>query len=130
MLEIKGIGVINATPLTPDNRLNEAEYRRHIRWLAQKGIGFIHPVAATGQAMQTTEEEYQRILEITVEELKGKVLVMAYAGRPGTDDTIRLTKIARDIGCDCAYLIQPFYTRPDAEGIYQHYAAVARSGLL
>jgi 4-hydroxy-tetrahydrodipicolinate synthase len=127
MLEITGIGVINATPLAPDNRLNEAEYRRHIRWLAQKGIRFVHPVAATGQAMQTTEEEYKRILEITVEELRGKVLVMAYSGRPGTEDTIRLTQIARDIGCDCAYLIQPFYTRPDAEGIYRHYRAVARA---
>ena len=127
MLQIKGIGTVNATPLTADNKINEAEYRRHIRWMKDKGIGFIQPVAATGQAMQTTEAEYKRILEITVEELKGKVLVTAYSGRPSTDDTIRLTKLARDIGCDCAYLIQPFFTRPDPEGIYQHYRAVAKA---
>ena len=127
MLEIRGIGVVNATPLTADNKTNEKEYRRHIRWLAEKGIGFIQPVAATGQAMQTTEEEYKRILEITVDELKGKVLITAYSGRPGTDDTIRLTKQARDIGCDAAYIIQPFFTLPDAEGIYRHYKAVAEA---
>ena len=127
MLKIRGIGVVNATPLTADNKINEKEYRRHIRWLAEKGIGFIQPVAATGQAMQTTEEEYKRILEITVDELKGKVLITAYSGRPGTADTIRLTKQARDIGCDAAYIIQPFFTLPDAEGIYRHYKAVAEA---
>jgi len=127
MLKIKGIGAVNATPLTQKNQLNEEEYRRHIRWLADKGIGFLQPVAATGQAMQTTEEEYRRILEITVDELKGKVLITAYAGRPGTDDTIRLARLARDIGCDAAYIIQPFFTRPDAEGLYQHYRAVAEA---
>ncbi len=127
MLEIKGIGVVNATPLTADNKLNEKEYRRHIQWLAEKGIGFIQPVAATGQAMQTSEEEYKRILEITVEELKNKVLVTAYSGRPGTADTIRLTKLAQDIGCDAAYIIQPFFTLPGPEGLYQHYKAVAEA---
>jgi 4-hydroxy-tetrahydrodipicolinate synthase len=127
MLEIKGIGVVNATPLNPDNKVNDPEYRRHIRWLAQKGIGFIQPVAATGQAMQTTEEEYKRILEISVEELRGKVLITAYSGRASTEETIKLTRLARDIGCDAAYLIQPFFSRPDAEGIYQHYRAVAEA---
>jgi len=128
MLKITGIGAVNATPLTKDNKVNEKEYRRHISWLADCGLGFIQPSAATGQAMQTTEEEYKHILEISVDELKGRnVLVTAYAGRPGTDDTIRMCKIARDVGCHAAYLIQPFFTRPDKEGVYQHYKAVAEA---
>lgn len=127
MLKIKGIGVVNATPYTADNKLNEGEYRRHIRWMAEKGIAFIQPVAATGQAMQTSEEEYKRILEITVEELKKKVIITAYSGRPSTAETIRLTKLAQDIGCDAAYIIQPFFSRPDSEGIYLHYRAIAEA---
>ena len=124
---IRGIGVVNATPLHSDDTLNEEEYRRHIRWLAECGVGFIQPCAATGQAMQTTDAEFRRILEISVEELKGRVLITAYTGRPGTADTIRLTRLARDVGADAAYLIQPFFTRPDPEGIYLHYRAVAQA---
>jgi len=62
--------VVNAIPLTEKNQVNEQEYRRHIRWLASKGVGFLQPVAATGQAVQTTEDEYRRILEITVDEIR------------------------------------------------------------
>ena len=128
MLKINGIGCVNATPLTADNKINEKEYRRHISWLADCGIGFIQPAAATGQAMQTSEEEYKRLLEISVDELKGRgVLVTAYAGRPGTEDTIRLCRIAQEAGADAAYLIQPFFTRPDKEGVYLHYKAVAEA---
>ncbi len=125
--EITGIGVVNATPLEPDDTLNEAEYRRHIRWMAECGVSFIQPCAATGQAMQTSEAEFRRILELSVEELKGRVLITAYTGRASTEETIRLTRLARDLGADAAYIIQPFFTRPDAEGIYLHYRAVARA---
>ncbi|MDN5348550.1 MAG: 4-hydroxy-tetrahydrodipicolinate synthase [Clostridia bacterium] len=126
-LVIKGIGVVNATPLNPDDTVNEAEYRRHVRWLIESGVGFLQPCAATGQAMQTTEEEFKRIMEITVEEAKGKVLITAYTGRPSTAETIRLTKLARDIGADAAYIIQPFFTRPNPRGIYEHYKAIAEA---
>jgi 4-hydroxy-tetrahydrodipicolinate synthase len=87
--------------------------------MAEKGIGFIQPVAATGQAMQATEGEYKQILEITVEELKGRVLITASSGRPGTDDSIRMTQLARYTECDVAYIIQPFYTLPDAKHLSQ-----------
>lgn len=128
MLKINGIGCVNATPLTEDNKINEKEYRRHIRWLSDNGIGFIQPAAATGQAMQTSEEEYKRLLEISVDELKDTdTLVTAYAGRPGTEETIRMCKIARDAGADAAYIIQPFFTRPDKEGVYLHYKAIAEA---
>lgn len=126
-LRIEGIGVVNATPLTADDRLNEAEYRRHVRWMLDAGVGFLQPVAATGQALQTTEAEWQRILEVTVEEAKGRALVTAYTGRAGTAETIRLTRRAAEIGCDAAYIIQPYFSRPDAEGLYLHYRAVARA---
>jgi len=127
MLEITGIGVVNATPLTHDDRVNEQEYRRHVRWMLDEGIRFLQPVAATGQALQTSEEEWRRILEITVEEAKGKALVTAYSGRASTAETIGLTRMAAEIGCDAAYIIQPFFTRPNPEGLYLHYQAVAKA---
>lgn len=126
-IDLSGIGVVNATPLTADDRLNETEYRRHLRWMVDEGVRFIQPVAATGQALQTTEEEYRRILELTVEEVGGRAVVTAYTGRAGTADTVRLTRLAQAVGADCAYIIQPFFTRPDPEGLYLHYRAVAEA---
>lgn len=126
-IRIDGIGVVNATPLTPDDRLNEAEYRRHVRWMLDAGIRFLQPVAATGQALQTSEAEWQRVMEITVEEAKGRALVTAYTGRASTAETIRLTRLAAEIGCDAAYVIQPYFARPDAQGLYLHYRAVAQA---
>lgn len=125
--EIRGIGVVNATPLTADDRLNEAEYRRHIRWMLDAGVRFIQPAAATGQGMQLDEAEWRRVLELTVAEAKGRALVTAYTGRAGTAETIRLTRMARDLGADCAYIIQPFFTLPNADGLYHHYKMVAEA---
>lgn len=125
--EIRGIGVVNATPLTAADRLHEAEFRRHVRWMLDAGVRFLQPAAATGQGLQLDEAEWRRVLELSVEEAKGRALVTAYTGRASTAETIRLTRLARDLGADCAYLIQPFFTRPNADGLYHHYKMVAEA---
>ncbi|BDG59185.1 dihydrodipicolinate synthase family protein [Caldinitratiruptor microaerophilus] len=125
---IRGIGVVVATPLRPDGSINEQEYRRLLRWLIQSGVGYVQPSAATGQVMQTTDEEYMRLLEIAVEECKGTgTLVTAYPGRADTAHTIRLTQYAQKVGADAYFLVQPLFSRPDAEGLYAHYKAVIQS---
>lgn len=127
MQDLRGVGVVNCTPYTRDDRLNEAELRRHCRWLLENGITFMVPGAASGQFGQTPEAEFWRVLEIVVEEAGNRVPVIAYTGRPGTKDTIAATKRAQAIGAKAALLMQPYFTRPDAEGIYLHYTAVAEA---
>lgn len=124
---LHGIGVVNATPLTASGEIDEAEYRRHLRFLAQAGISFLQPAAATGQALQTSESELARLLEWSVDEVGDQMAISAYTGRDSTEETIRLTKLAASVGADCAYIIQPFFSQPDAEGLYRHYAAVAEA---
>jgi len=122
---LRGVGVVNATPTRADGSVDEAEYRRHVRFLADSGVGFIQPAAATGQALTLTEQEFAHILEWSVDEIGDRVAVTAYTGRDGTAETVRLTKMAKDIGCTYAYIIQPYFSRPDAEGLFRHYATVA-----
>ena len=124
--EVGGIGAVNPTPQNADGSVNEEEYRRHINWLTDNGIRFIQPAAATGQSMQTTREEYRRLLEISVEELGDRAFVTAYAGRPDPRDTIEMVRIAEDAGAHSAFLIQPFFSTPDQEGLYLYYKAVAK----
>jgi 4-hydroxy-tetrahydrodipicolinate synthase len=125
--EVGGIGVVNATPLTADGAFNEAEYRRHLRFLADAGVRFIQPSAATGQGMQTSEEDFFRILEVSCEEIGDRVFVTAYTGRDSTEETIRLTREAQRIGVHAAYIIQPFFSTPDPQGLELHYRAVAEA---
>jgi 4-hydroxy-tetrahydrodipicolinate synthase len=123
--ELKGVGCVNATPTHADGTVNEAEYRRHIRWLADSGVSFLQPAAATGQALTLSETEIAHILEWSVDEIGDRVAITAYSGRDSTDETIRLTRLAKSIGCSSAFIIQPYFSRPDPEGLFRHYAAVA-----
>ena len=124
---MRGVGCVNATPTRADGSVNEAEYRRHIRWLADSGVSFLQPAAATGQALTLTEAEVTRILEWSVDEIGDRVAITAYSGRDGTAETIRLTKLAKTIGCASAFIIQPYFSRPDPEGLFRHYAAIAEA---
>lgn len=124
-IELRGIGVVNATPLTPSGDLDEEEYRRHIRWLIAHGVGFLQPHAATGQGALSSEDEYRSLLEITVAEARGKALVTAYSGRASTSETIKATQTAKDAGADAVFVIQPWYSRPEMRGLYMHFKTVA-----
>ena len=124
---IRRVGVVNATPYERSGQINEYEYRRHINWLAESGIALIHPGAATGQVLSLRRQEYETLLRWTVEELGGDVHVAAYAGRASTDESVELVKTARDVGCDSAFIMQPYFVRPSEEGIYSHYAAIAEA---
>ena len=67
--EVSGIGVVNVTPVTPTREVNEEELRRHVAHLADQGIAFLQPGAATGQGLSFSESGYRRVLEICVEEV-------------------------------------------------------------
>ena len=116
--EVDGIGAVNPTPQNADGSVNEEEYHRHISWLTDNGIRFIQPAAATGQSMQTTREERRRLIEISVEEIGDRAFVTAYAGRPDPRDTIEMIQIAQDAGAHLVFLIHPFFSTPDQEGLY------------
>lgn len=124
-IDLSGIGVVNATSLHGDGSFDEDTYRRHLDWMVANGVRFVQPAAATGQAMALSLAEWKQIVEVTVGHLKGRCLVTAYTGRDSTEETVALTRLSRDLGVDCAYVIQPFFSRPDAEGLYRHYRAVA-----
>ncbi|MCZ7568878.1 MAG: dihydrodipicolinate synthase family protein [Ardenticatenaceae bacterium] len=126
-IALSGVGVINVTPYTPHDRFNESEYCRHLNWLIEQGVSFVLPLAATGQALQSSEKEYRKVLAVTVEAAAGRVAVTAYAGRASTEETLRYVRLAREIGCDAVYIMQPYFSRPDPEGIYLHYRAVAEA---
>jgi 4-hydroxy-tetrahydrodipicolinate synthase len=83
------------------------------------------PCGTTGESPTLTREEHLRVVEITLEEAKGKVPVLAGAGGYNTHEVIELARELESMGADGILSVTPYYNKPTQEGLYQHYAAIA-----
>jgi len=108
-----------------NGRPDEDSYRALIDWQIRSGIHGIVPCGTTGESATLSHEEHKRILEIAVDEARGRAPVIAGTGSNSTREAVRLTSHAREIGADAALVITPYYNKPTPEGIYQHYKAIS-----
>lgn len=91
------------------------------------GTDGIVPCGTTGESATLTHAEHDRVVALTVEVVRRRVPVIAGTGSNSTDEAIRLTKHAKQVGADGALLITPYYNKPTQEGLYRHYKAVAEA---
>ena len=119
-------GTITAL-VTPfrDGRVDEEAYRRLIDWQIREGVSGVVPCGTTGESATLSHEEHNRVIDIAVEEARGRVAVIAGTGSNSTAEAVRLTRHAKEAGADGALLITPYYNKPTQEGLYRHYKAVA-----
>ena len=120
-----GCGTALVTPFGPDLSLDEAALRRLVRRQIEAGINFLVPCGTTGESPTLTRAEHLRVVEITLEEAKGKVPVLAGAGGYNTSEVIELAKELEAMGVDGILSVTPYYNKPTQEGLYQHYQAIA-----
>jgi 4-hydroxy-tetrahydrodipicolinate synthase len=119
-------GAITAlvTPFRGD-RVDEDAYRRLIDWQIREGVQGIVPCGTTGESATLSHEEHNRVIDIAVDEARGRVPVIAGTGSNSTAEAVRLTRHAKEAGADGALLITPYYNKPTQEGLYQHFKKVA-----
>jgi 4-hydroxy-tetrahydrodipicolinate synthase len=120
-----GCGTALVTPFRRDLSLDEETLRRLVRRQIEAGINFLVPCGTTGENPTLSRSEHLRVVEITVEEAKGKVPVLAGAGGYNTAEVIELAKEVQAIGADGILSVTPYYNKPTQEGLYQHYKAIA-----
>ena len=120
-----GCGTALVTPFRRDLSLDEETLRRLVRRQIEAGINFLVPCGTTGESPTLTRAEHLRVVEITVEEAKGKVPVLAGAGGYNTREVIELARDLQDRGADGILSVTPYYNKPTQEGLYQHYQAIA-----
>jgi len=122
----KGSFVALATPFM-DGAVDEPAIRRLVRMHLRSGTSGIVPCATTGEAPTLEQGEWARIVELVVEEARGKLKVIAYTGTNDTRKTISRTEHAEALSADAALVVTPYYNKPTQEGLYQHFKAVATS---
>jgi len=125
-----GCGTALVTPFRRDGSLDEATLRALVRRQVAAGIDFVCPCGTTGESPTLTRQEHLRVVELTLEEAKGKVPVVAGAGGYNTADVISLVREITAMGTDGIVSVSPYYNKPTQEGLYQHYKAIAAATTL
>ena len=120
----KGAIVAIATPFKK-GKVDEEALRGLIEFQIKNGTDGIVPCGTTGESPVLTHKEHGRVIEITVAAVKKRLPVIAGTGSNSTDEAIRLTRHAYDVGADGALIVAPYYNRPTQEGLYQHYKLIA-----
>lgn len=112
--------------ITPfkNGKVDERAYGDFIEWQIKEGVHGVVPAGSTGEAATLSTEEHQRVIEICVEAVNGRVKVMAGTGSNSTDEAIALTKFAKKTGADGVLVVAPYYNKPTQEGLYLHYKAI------
>ena len=120
-----GCGTALVTPFQRDLSLNEETLRRLVRRQVEAGVDFLVPCGTTGESPTLTRAEHLRVVEIALEEARGKVPVLAGAGGYNTNEVIELARELERMGVAGILSVTPYYNKPTQEGLYQHYKAIA-----
>ncbi len=120
----KGAIVAIVTPFK-NGKVDERALRELIEFQISNGIDGIVPCGTTGESPVLSHEEHDRVIEITVDAVKKRVPVIAGTGSNSTEEALRLTKHAHEVGSDAVLMVNPYYNRPTQEGLYQHYKYIA-----
>lgn len=120
----KGSIVAIVTPFKNDE-LDEKTLRKLIEFQIKNNTKGIVPCGTTGESPTLSYEEHNRVIEVTIEQVRGRVPVIAGTGSNSTKEAILLTKHAAKAGADASLQVSPYYNRPTQRGLYEHFKAIA-----
>jgi 4-hydroxy-tetrahydrodipicolinate synthase len=126
-LELRGCGTALVTPFRKDGSLDLDALRRLIQFQLRAGTDFLVPCGTTGETPTLEHAEYLAIVRTVVQEVAGRVPVIAGVGGNNTGKVIDLAAKVRGLGVQGILSVAPYYNKPTQEGLYQHFQAVAES---
>ena len=119
----KGSNVALVTPFK-NNKLDEENYIKLINFHLENGTNGLVPAGTTGESPTLSHDEHNKVIELCINEAKGKIPVIAGTGSNSTEEAVALTKHAENAGADGALVVTPYYNKPTQEGLYQHYKTI------
>lgn len=126
-MKLEGLFTAVVTPFNEQDQLDQEGLRRNLHFQLQHGVQGIVILGTTGEAPTLTPQEKEKIIEIAVEEVKGKAFLMVGTGSYSTEQTIVSTRQAQEMGADAALIVTPYYNKPTQEGLYRHFSAICEA---
>lgn len=129
-VRFRGVYTALVTPFHDDGSLDLESYRALIEEQIADGVTGLVPCGTTGEAATLTVEEHLTVVKTCVEQVKGRVPIVAGAGNNSTDRAIELHRSVKELGVDGALHVTPWYNKPTQEGLYRHFRAISASASL
>lgn len=117
------------TPFNMDGSVDYSALRSFVQWQVDSGVDGLVPVGTTGESPTLDVQEHIKVIATTVEAAAGKAAVIAGTGANSTAEAIELTREVLNMGVDATLQVTPYYNKPNAEGLFRHFSAVADLGL-
>ena len=124
----KGSIVAIVTPFK-NGKIDETALRNLINWHIDEGTHGIVPVGTTGESPTLDHNEHKEVVEIVIDQVNGRVPVIAGAGSNSTAEAISLLMHAEAVGADAALVVTPYYNKPTQEGLFEHFKAINNASM-
>ena len=109
-----------------DGKVDEKKLRELVDFHIKNGTDVLVPCGTTGESATLSFEEHERVVEVVIDEAKGRVPVIAGTGSNNTEEALKLTKHAKEAGANGALIITPYYNKPTQKGMYLHFEKIAK----
>ncbi len=123
---LKGVFVPNIVPLDRRGDINELELRRYVDWLIERGVHGLYPNGSTGEFTRFTAEERRRIIEIMVDQARGRVPILAGAAEANVRETLNACEHYGKLGVRAVAIVSPFYYRMSPSNVYAYFKEIGK----
>jgi 4-hydroxy-tetrahydrodipicolinate synthase len=127
MIDFGRVSTAMVTPFDNKGNIDFSKTTQLVNYLIQNGTDSIVVSGTTGESPTLTTEEKVALFRHVVSVVDGRIPVIAGTGSNNTYASIELTKKAEEAGVDAIMLVAPYYNKPNQEGLYQHFKAIAES---
>jgi len=128
-MQLHGTFTALVTPFSDEGQVDYGTLRKLVERQIAGGVCGVAPVGTTGESPTLSFDEHKRVIETVVEVAAGRVRVIAGTGANATSEALELTRHAIEAGADATLQVTPYYNKPNQEGLYRHFSAVADLGL-
>jgi 4-hydroxy-tetrahydrodipicolinate synthase len=126
-MRIRGSIPAIVTPMLEDGGLDLPAFRKLIDWHIEEGTDGLVVVGTSGESATLTVEEHVLMIKTAVEQVAGRIPVIAGAGGNSTAEAVVLTERAKAVGADATLQVVPYYNKPTQEGMYRHFKTIAEA---
>jgi len=126
-MKLQGAYTALVTPFNRDESIDVGALEELVEFQIREGISGLVPMGTTGESPTLSHEEHNRVIELVITQVAGRVPVIAGTGSNSTAEAIRMTKRAKENGASASLQVAPYYNKPSDEGFYRHFMTIADS---